>query len=185
MHDIYQMLLATFAVVGQEMPDIAIKAMAQDLSAYEIDSLAVALQRCRRELRKITLADIVERIPGEHIGPEEAWAKVSPTIDNERLSVAMTQPMLTAYGVVSKMGKDKVAARVAFKEVYMREVSKARAEGFRPHWITSFGTDETGRIECQQEAEKLNLLAAKAMPSLPAPDLKAIPEKKAKLANAW
>lgn len=184
MHDIYQMLLATFAVVGQEMPDLAIKAMAQDLSIYETDSLASALQRCRRELRKITLADIIERVPGEHIGSEEAWAIVAQTVGNERVSIALTQPMLTAYGVVSKMGKDKVAARVAFKEVYLREVSIARAAGFRPHWIASLGAENAGRQEAQERAVKMNLLSAKAMPSLPFQEMQKLAPKSL-VVNIW
>lgn len=181
MFDKYEMLLATFAVVGQEMPDLGIKAMVSDLEGYDDEALAFALQRCRKELKRITLSDIIERVHGEHPGPEEAWAIMGPTISNERVSVAATQPMLTAYGVACKLGGDKVAGRLAFKEVYQRCVSEDRAAGKRPTWIASLGADSSGREEAQKKAESLNIAAKKSMPRLAAEEMRQLPPKSYKL----
>lgn len=174
MFDKYEMLLATFAVVGQEMSDLAIKAMVADLAPYDDQALAKSLQRCRRELKRITLSDIIERIDGEHPGPEEAWATMSQTINNERVSVAVTQQMMNAYAVAYNLPDDLVAARMAFKEKYQREVAESRARGERPEWFASYGTDRTGREEAQAKAAQLNLTASNSM-ALPRPTPPALP----------
>lgn len=174
MNDVYQMLLATFAVVDQPMSDLAIKAMAADLECYETHALAMALQRCRRELRRITLADIIERIEGEHPGVETAWATVSQCLNNESVSVVMTEQMAAAFGVARGLSDDHVAARMAFKESYQREVSQARSTGIKPHWFNSFGTEVTGREKAMRDAAKLNQLTASVMKALPPAERKAI-----------
>ncbi len=66
---------ATFAVVGQEMPDIGLATIVSELQEYPLGDVLKALARCRKELRKITLADIIDRIPSGHPGIEEAWAE--------------------------------------------------------------------------------------------------------------
>ena len=169
MLDIYQMLLATYAALDQPMSDIAIKTIAADLQQYDEQAIGQALTRCRKELRRVTLADIIDRIPGEHPGPEEAWAIVSKTINNEHVSVAWTEQMAAAYGVAYNLPDDAIAARMAFKEVYQRMVSDARAKGERPKWIASLGFDPSGREQAQKQAAKLMITSQIAFKQLPAP----------------
>lgn len=165
MNKINEMIAVTFAVIGQEASDIQIKMMASDLAHYSEEALAHALTRCRKELRgKMTLSDIIERIPGEHPPVEEAWSIVNQAIDNEGISLAMTQPMLTAYGAACRLSPDKISGRMAFKEVYLREVAEARARSQRPYWIPSLGTDEIGREDAKDRAEQLNISALKSLP---------------------
>lgn len=159
--NINEMLAVTFAAVDQPMSDLAIKAMATDLSGYSIEAVAEALTRCRKELRRITLADIIARIPGEHPGPEVAWGIISKAMQNEKVSIAVTGPMMEAYGACSALAHDEVAARMCFKEAYLQFVSKARATGARPYWWPSLGFDQQGREDAANEAERLNVQASK------------------------
>jgi hypothetical protein len=160
------MLAATYAVLDQEISDIGIKAVAHDLKDYDGQAVGMALTRCRKELRRMTLADIIERIPGEHPGAEEAWAIVSQTVNNETVSIAWTQPMQVAYGVAYNLPDDLVAARMAFKESYQREVSKARALNQRPVWQASLGFDPAGREQAQEKASSLNRLSLQSFKAL-------------------
>lgn len=169
MNDLYQHLLATFAAVDQPMSDLAIRAIAADLECYELEAVAKSLSRCRKELRRITLADIIEKIEGEHPGVEASWAIVSQGIGNESASFAMTDEMAEAFGVARLLSSDLVAARMSYKEVYQRAVSKARAAGKRPHWFASLGHDVQGRTRAFQQALSLNALAAENIKALPKP----------------
>lgn len=171
MYDIYEMLAATYAVLDQEMSDLGIKAVANDLKGYEHEAIATALTRCRKELRRMTLADIIQRIPGEHPGAEEAWAVVAQCLNNESVSVCWTQQMANAYGVAYNVGDDVVAGRMAFKEAYLREVSQARANNEKPVWFASYGTDSSAREKVMHDASKMNLLVNRSVKQLTkAPD---------------
>lgn len=175
MNNLAQHLLATYAAVDQPMSDIALQAIAADLEQYELEAVAKSLARCRKELRRITLADIIERIDGEHPGTEAAWATVSQGIGNEAVSFTMTDEMAEAYGVARLLQDDHVAARMAFKETYQRAVSKSRAEGNRPQWFPSFGTDVAGRQEAMTRAIQLNALTANNIKQLPANEQNLLP----------
>lgn len=166
MRDIYEMLLGTYAAIGQEMSDIGIKTIAHDLKDYEPQAVGVALIRCRKELRRISLADIICRIPGEHPGPEEAWGLVAKVLNDENPSIAWTEPMRLAYGAAYNLAADPIAARMAFKEAYVRHISEARALGERPTWEPSLGHDPGGRDDAMQQAQSLNLLANQSLKQL-------------------
>ena len=167
MLDVYQMLLATYAALDQPMSDIAIKTVAADLAQYDEQAIGQALTRCRNECRRITLADIIERIPGGHPGPQEAWAIVSKTINNEMISVAWTEQMAAAYGVAYNLPDDPIAGRMAFIESYQRFVSEARANGRPPHWVASLGFDSSTRETATTEAKSKNLLIERNVKRLP------------------
>ena len=154
MKELYAMLIATYAAVGQEMPDAGMRIMAQDLQGYPHDDVAIALTRCRRELRRISLADILERIPNGHPSPEEAWSICAPALNNEHITVVWTDPMSRAFGVALNLQDDPVAARMAFKEVYARAVGEARLTAPKPKWLLSPGFDPNQRAEAAEVAVK-------------------------------
>jgi hypothetical protein len=153
--DLLEAVMTTFAVVGQEMPDIGLKAIVMELQGYPLQAVFEALTRCRKELRKITLADIIERIPTGHLGPEEAWGIVCTLIDDEDVSVVWTEEMAHAYGAARHLKADKVAARMAFKETYIPLVAQARDRRQRPVWRPSLGHDPHGRAAAIEEAVTL------------------------------
>lgn len=177
-HEIGQAVLVTCELVGQTMTDAAIEGMVAELSRYPEASVMESLLRCRRELRRLTLADILDRLPGQHPGAEEAWAIVSSAIgprglEREDVSIVWTDEMREAFGVALPLGSDKVAARMAFKECYAKLVSTARAQRRSPSWSVSLGYDPHGREVALAEAVRRNQIsqqhAASLMPCLAAP----------------
>lgn len=154
-----QALTLAFQYVNQSMPDLAIAEMAHDLEMYPPDHVLAALKRCRSELKVIRYGDILDRLPGGHPGPEEAWAVIGPSLQNEAVTVVWTDPMREAFGVAVGLADDLVAARMAFKETYTKLVSEARAKNHQPAWSVSLGTDKAGRELAILEAVKAGKLS--------------------------
>jgi hypothetical protein len=145
----------------------------EELSIYPAQNVLTALSRCRKELRKLTLADILDRLPGGHLGVEEAWSKVSQCMNNEQISIVWTEEMRQAYGAAAALADDKVAARMAFKEVYTKLVNEARTSAKTPSWSVSLGFDKALRQEAIEQAVTLNQISAehgkKLLPVQPIP----------------
>lgn len=150
--DLIMTVKATYEVAGQDISDLAIQAIVKELSAYPAPHVHMALTRCMKELRKITLVDILDRLPNGHPGPEEAWAVVSRTMDNEAVSIVWTEEMAQAAGTARSLAHDPVAARLAFKETYTALVQQARLRQQAPKWSASLGYDQHGREQALQEA---------------------------------
>jgi len=158
--ELMKAVAATFAVVGQEISDVGLAAIVSELQTYPPGAVMESLSRCRRELRKITLADILDRIPNGHPGIEEAWAMVTGLLGDEDRSVVWTDEMASAFGVARHLAHDKVAARLAFKEAYSKALSEARAEKRSPKWRVSLGHDPHGRQGALEDAVRLGRLPA-------------------------
>lgn len=168
---IVQALTIAFQFVNQTMPDAAIEEMAADLSGYPVDNVLAALKRCRNELKAIRYSDIIDRIPGGHPGPEEAWSVIGPSLTNESLTVVWTDQMREAFGVALGLADDPTAARMAFKETYVKLVNEARSRNQGPKWSVSAGTDKQHRALMVQEAVKAGkLLPEYASQFLPLPE---------------
>ena len=150
--ELHAALTATFRAMGQDMPDMAIMLIAADLENEPKEGVMVALNRCRKELRRITLADILDRIPGGHPGVEEAWSIVAKALTDERVTVVMTDQISEAFGRALDLNDDPVAARMTFKEVYTRLVAEARDCGKPIKWWPSLGYDAANREPVLQEA---------------------------------
>lgn len=131
----------TYAVIGQSMTDTELAMIVADLSNYAPDAVMTALTRCRRELKRITLSDIIDRIPGGHPAVEEAWSMLSVALKNEDATIVWTDEMREAYGVVAPLADEPIAARMAFKEAYLRLLGEARAKGRPVRWTVSLGHD--------------------------------------------
>lgn len=171
--DLPEAVIATLAVMGQEMPDVGLRALLAELRQHPERDVLLALTRCRKELRKLTLADILDRLPNGHPGVEEAWAIVSKTLNDEAVSIVWTGEMAEAFGEARALGDDPVAARLAFKEVYSRLIQEARAMNAKPSWRASLGHDPRGRESAIQEAVAKGRLtqahAARLLPDLSEP----------------
>ena len=157
-------LLEAMAVLceltGTEWSEPAVKVIERELSCYPLPDTLQALERCQRELKhKVSLADILDRIPSQHPGAEEAWAQVVKVMKNEHVSICWTDEMRTAYGAAAPLVNDMVAARMAFKEVYTKELGGARANRRLPRWSVSLGYDQVMRQECVREAMQKNLIS--------------------------
>lgn len=180
---LHEAVAVTYAAMGQELTDAALTVIVGDMENLPLPSVLAALQRCRKELRRISLSDILERIPGGHPGAEEAWAIVAPALSDERISLVWTDEMSQAFGVALNLSDDPVAARMAFKETYSRLIAEARDSGKPIKWTPSLGHDKQGRESALVEAvTKGRLTATHAMRLLPAdvsPDVVAMIESKA------
>jgi hypothetical protein len=98
---------------------------------------------------KPQLADIVKgceaQIEGQWLGADEAWAMMPKSeCDSAMLTDEIAQAMAAASTLLE--GGDKVAARMAFRDAYTRQVEKAKLEGRAPRYFPSFGSDAVGRV---------------------------------------
>lgn len=159
MSKLLEALAVMAELTGTDWSKPAIRVIEHELSAYPEADVLGAIRKCQGELtRRVTLADILDRIPSQHPGVEEAWALVSQTMNNEYVSIVWTEQMSKAYGAARAVQNDKIAARMAFKEVYSRELREARANHVFPKWSISLGYDPIMREECIREAAQKNLI---------------------------
>lgn len=175
-------------VTGSQLSDAAIAMIVRQLQRYPFEAVIRSLERCANECKRgLTLADIVERIDDGRPSVEEAWARVPK---DEYSAAVMCDEMLVAWGAASSLfaSGDHVAARMAFKEVYERQIRNARAKGEPATWILSAGWDRTateaaalegvkaGQITFEHAAQLLmpdaqdRLSASLGMKALPAPE---------------
>lgn len=162
-------------VYGRTLSPAAALMMAQDLSEFEPEAVLMALQACRKDLNRFpTIADIVSRVESKdgRPGAEEAWAMIPK---DEFNSCVWTVEMATAYGAAHPhiRNRDLVAARMAFKEVYEREVKAARELRIPAAWSASLGEDKSTHEGVLSEAVRKNRLtledARKIAPMLDGP----------------
>lgn len=157
--EVAKALVVTAEVVGHELSVMAAEAMARELAGVDPSALVHGLRRCQRELRgKLTLAAVLDRLPGGHPGAEEAWA-MCPR--DESASVVWTTEIANAFGAARPLLEqgDQVAARMAFREAYEREVAESREAG-RVEWWASLGHDVAGRSEALATAVERGRLPA-------------------------
>jgi hypothetical protein len=141
----------TAELCGRTFSEAAARVFVSDLGAYDEPAVIAALTRCRKEVKGIlTVHDVVSRLDDGRPGPEEAWALMPR---DESQSVVWTDEMAAASGVSRELlDVDKVAARFAFKETYIRLVNEARNAGKRVNWTASLGYDKRARAAVLAEA---------------------------------
>lgn len=168
--EVLKSIAVTAELAGTQLSEAAARVFAADLAGYPPEQVVAALTRCRRELKgRLTVADVLSRIAESdgRPGAEEAWAMMPR---DEAQSVVMTDEMAAAMGTALPLLRDgdAIAARMAFKEAYQREVQRAREEGRPPRWFASLGHDRSGREGVLREAvQRGRLPAAQARKYLP------------------
>lgn len=143
--DLIQAIAATAELCGTNLSEAAAKLLLADLSQFDERAVLVALTKCRRELKgRLTLAEIISRIDDGRPGAEEAWAMLP---HDEATTVVWTDEMAEAWGTVRRLidEGEMVAARMAFKESYLRIITEAREERRAAKWTVSLGHDVAGR----------------------------------------
>ena len=102
--------------------------------------------------------------------PEEAWSIHAPCLNDENPTVVVTDEMATAFGVALNLANDKIAARMAYRETYAREVQNARRLGWPVKWTISPGMDKRGyEAKLVQAATLGRITASYALAALPYP----------------
>lgn len=145
--DVVKALGVAAELMGQEVSAMALQVMAGDLAAYPETAVLAAIQRVRRECRRLVLADIIERIDDGRPGPEEAWQMLPR---DEAASAVWTEEMARASAGIDL--DDRVAGRMAFLEAYRKAVAQARDRGEPVRWWPTLGTDPHGRKTAVEEA---------------------------------
>lgn len=143
--ELIQALATTAELCGTNLSEAAAKLMLTDLAEFDERAVLVALSKCRRELKgRLTIADVISRIDDGRPGAEEAWAMLPR---DEATTAVWTEEMSVAWGTVRFMidEGETVAARMAFKESYLRLVAEAREARAPAKWSVSLGHDVGGR----------------------------------------
>ena len=169
----------TAELCGRTFSDAAAEVFVNDLSAYPEEAVMRALNRCRKEVRGVlTTADVISRIDDGRPGVEQAWASIP---SDELQSIVWTTEMAEAYGCCAALiaSGDKVGARMAFKEVYVKLVTQARELGTPVQWLASLGGDLESRkrvlLAAVEEGKLTHELAYEACPQLPPPKRAELP----------
>lgn len=172
--ELLQAVAVTAELCGRTFSEAAARVFVNDLAAYPEPAVIKALARCRKEVRGIlTVHDVVSRLDDGRPGPDEAWARVPL---DESQSVVWTDEMAHAFGSARPLleAGDKMAARLAFKENYVRLVNEARDAGRPVNWTPTLGYDARGRDAVLAEAVAAGHLpleyARQFSPQLDAPD---------------
>ena len=171
--ELIKAVAVTAELCGRVFSEAAAAVFVSDLDGFEERAVMRALSRCRKEVRGIlTVADVITRLDDGRPGPEEAWSLMPMT---ERQSVVWTEEMSRAFGVALPLidDGDMVAARMAFKETYIRLVADARDARVPVKWSPSLGDDKRAAEHVLKQAVDAGRLtyehAREVMPSLPAP----------------
>lgn len=154
-----QSLMATAELTGTRLSEVAAELLIQDLSRFPEEAVIGALARCRMELKgRLTVAEIIARIEDGRPGPDEAWGLL---VWDEEATAVLTPEMEQAQGAAWEPWKagDKVGARFAFREAYIRLVNEARQLNRPVTWTPSLGWDTVRRIGPIREAVQRNRLA--------------------------
>lgn len=161
----------TAELCGRTFSEPAARMFVMDLAAYPEEQVIRALSRCRKEVRGVlTVADVVSRLDDGRPGAEEAWAMIPK---NEADSSVWTDEMQEAYAVAGPLLSegDEIAARMAFKEVYLRKIIEARDAAKPVNWTATLGHDKHGREAAINRAVSMGRLTSDhAKHLLPAPD---------------
>lgn len=163
----------TTELCGRTLSDGAARVFVDDLGGYPEHQVMGALKRCRKEVRgALTVADVVSRLDDGRPGVEEAWAMLPKS---ESDSAVWTTETSQAFGVAVSLidAGETVAARLAFKETYLRLVQQARDAAQPVEWHITLGHDPRGRdgaLMAAVQAGRITLdRAMEFSPLLPAP----------------
>lgn len=182
--NVIKAVCVTAELCGRTFSEAAAKVFCSDLAAYPEETVIVALGRCRREVKgQLTTQDVISRLDDGRPGVEAAWAMLPA---GEHDTIVWTAEMAEAHAACAPLlaDGDKIAARMTFKEVYTKAVTRATSAGLPVQWSASLGWDLEKRKRVLMAAVKegkLPALAARdecpALPlttveklALPAPD---------------
>lgn len=150
--NVMKRLAMALETCGTSLSEAAVQMVGEILAYYEPEAVIKALDRCMREVKgRLTPAEIIERIDDGRPTAEEAWAMVGH--DDEGRTIVTTREAMEAMGTCRELFRDDpVAARMAFKDAYRREVQEGRAAKRPAVWMVSAGTDRAGYERAVYEA---------------------------------
>lgn len=138
------------------------------LGHLAVESVAAALRACPRLTpgfpQVFHILQAIGPADDGHPPAEVAWSMAQAFLD-EDATVTWTDEMAHAYGLARPLllARDKVAARLAFKEAYECEVASSRACGRRAVFRASLGRDAPARADAIKTAQAEGLLTSRAV----------------------
>lgn len=170
-NDVIKILMTMATLYDKAMNEAAAEMLLSDLKDFSNDAIIDALKKCRLELGRFpSVHDIISRAQASDGRPgiEEAWAMCPK---DESQSAYLNNEVMAAWSVADNIIQDtgdKIAARMAFKEVYEKTIRDNRSKGITPKWWLSSGYDKTGReIAIRDAIEKKRLTIADAKNIIP------------------
>jgi len=167
---------------GTPLSPMAAQAFLSALDHYPEAAVLKALHRCTTEIPgRLTPSLVIQRIDDGRPGAEEAWGIASAGGTDERITKVWTVEMAKAFDGCQEIlnVEGPIPARMAFKEIYQREVAESRANGIPVYWHATPGWDKQGRIDAIEKAVSQGLLTVDALPEgikyLAAPQTSATP----------
>lgn len=148
-------LVGTAYTVGSNLPDAALTIMVKQLSKYTYLQVKAALNRCALEVtNRLPLAEIISRIDDGRPDVEKAWSQVSHYDADDTYSEVITEEQSYARGACWSLliANDNIAARMAFKEEYVKLCAENRAKGLPVKYVTHFGTNKESRLDVVKQA---------------------------------
>ena len=146
MSELLKAVSVTAELTGTPMSETAAEVLVTELAPYPMNQVLGALKRCRKELRPrmFTMAAVLERLDDGRPGPEEGWAMLPVSEDQ---TVVWTTEMASAWRVALPLMQDgdMVAARMTFKETYLKLVMAARDRGDPVRWAVCLGMSKAGQ----------------------------------------
>lgn len=169
--NVLKAVCVTAELCGRTFTEAAARVFCDDLAAYPEEAVLSALSRCRREVKgQLTTQDVISRLDDGRPGVEEAWAMIPSGEDD---TIVWTAEMAEAHAACAPLlaEGDRIAARMTFKEVYAKAVTRAVSAGDPVQWSASLGWDLEKRkraLTAAVEAGKLPALVAREeCPALP------------------
>jgi hypothetical protein len=153
---------------GTQLSELAARAFLADLEAYPEPSVIAALARCRKELTgRLTVASVIQRIPGGRPGPEEAWAIASKGGTSESITKVWTTEIFAAFVEVQEIydTEGPIPARMAFKEIYARQMAESEAAGRPVEWKITLGHNAAERAPVIERAIHAGYITLQDVPA--------------------
>ena len=164
-------LNAAMEIKGKPAPsDSVMEIWWRLLAKYELRAVTAAIDAHLASSPYVVTPDSVISIIDSHDGrpnAEEAWALVLKTTD-EHDTVIWTTEMAKAWAIAQPVwdSKDKIGARMAFREHYERLISIARDNNVETVWRVSLGYDVEQRKEVVADAVSRGLIKSSQASSL-------------------
>jgi hypothetical protein len=165
--NIFNRLALANEQVGRPAPSVAaMESFCQMFDGYACQAILAAIDAAVMSADFITPRAIKEQLDkmqkqsDGHPEPNEAWAVAVKLADESETTEYTDLIMLCWSGVSELYRSDDVGARMAFLEMYKREVGILRCRGERAVWRMSFGYDPARRDTGTQQARQLGRIGA-------------------------
>jgi hypothetical protein len=171
---VLKLVAESLAAYSKKLPDAGplLDSWWNELHAFPLPVIAESFAAYKDESEFVpTPAAIAKRCKtmDGRPGAEEAWAMIPM---DAQTSAVWTDEIAEAWGSAEPLLDvgDRIAARMAFKETYLRLVSRARESGTPIRWTLSQGSDKNGRQAALIEAVRKRRMGLDAALSLLPPD---------------